>query len=355
MLTTHLLRMTYNTKKAAIVGIFSYMIFLVSVSCANFALIMEFRTIVKLPQRKFPALDTDAHVLMLGSCFSTHIGERLTNALPENQTAICPTGVLYNPLSVNAVLRTILTGKFDAERLLFKGNDNLWHSWLHTSAYSNPTREGCLKLISESLAKAANIARQASLICLTWGTSHIFELREEGFVVGNCHREPANRFAERRLTVEEIVDDTTKTLHLLREINPKVHVVLTISPYRYAKLGMHGNNLSKAILHLSSEKLEQSHNIVQYFPSFEIVTDELRDYRFFEADMLHPSATAVEYVWERFRLWTFSQRLSEYAADHEALLRLERHRPLSAAPAVLEQLEAQQAELRATLLKKWGK
>ncbi len=324
-----------------------------SEACANFALVMNFRTIVELPERNFELLDIRSQVLMLGSCFATHVGERLTDALPEGRTEVCPTGVLYNPLSVNEALRVILKGDFNEERYIFQGRDGLWHSWLHTSAFSASTKEACTESISERLKTASALAQRAHIICMTWGTSHVFELATGGFVVGNCHRETSSRFSERRLSIDEIVADTSRTLQLLHEANAEAQVVLTISPFRYAKLGMHGSNLSKSVLHLAAEELEKQFNFVHYFPAYEIVIDELRDYRFYEADMLHPSPVAVEYVWERFKSWTFSEHLLRFSEERANLLRLERHRPLTTDEKMLELLDRQRAEQRAAFHKRW--
>ncbi len=314
---------------------------------------MNFRTIVELPKRKFEQIDIHSQVLMLGSCFATHIGERLADALPEGQTDVCPTGVLYNPFSVNEALRAILKEDFDAERCIFLGRDGVWHSWLHTSVFSAPSKENCIKSISERLETASALMQKAHIICLTWGTSHVFELEKEGFIVGNCHRENPSRFSERRLSIDDIVSDTSRTLTLLHENNPKARVIITISPFRYAKLGMHGSNLSKSVLHLAADELEKAFDFVHYFPAYEIVIDEQKDYRFYEADMLHPSPIAVEYVWERFKSWAFSEQLLRFSEDRAALLRLERHRPLRNDPKSIELLEKQRTDLRFALRQKW--
>lgn len=295
---------------------------------------MEFRTRVELPAGG-PRLSPRSRCLWMGSCFAEHIGSRL----PRLQTAqgfpsviVNPFGVLYNPESIRIGIETLVENSFD-EKYLFRGKDGQWHSWLHSGEFSAEDKEECLNRILGRLLPAARLLWQADVLFVTFGTARVYELGCGGFVVGNCHREPAAAFTERNLSVEETVRTWLSLLRHLHQVNPSLQVVFTVSPYRYAKYGMHGSQLSKATLLLSIDRLVSAGGkdglpVSHYFPAYEIVLDELRDYRFFGPDMLHPSETAVGYVWERFRDWAFTPDMRQCAEEWQRLDNAFRHRPL---------------------------
>jgi len=319
-----------------------------------------FRTVVDLPRNGGVEVDIPSRVLLLGSCFAEHIGQHLADALPDGHVETNPFGVLYNPLSIAQALNVLATDEpFDARRHLFEGRDGLWHSWLHAGNFSAPTRTACLEQIEERLTAARRLTAEADLLCLTWGTAEVFELNvsdadDAAQVVANCHKELPARFARRRASINEIVSHTAAALQSLRQRRPQLRVVLTVSPYRYAGRGFHASTLTKATLHLAAEQLTTHTDGVVYFPAYEIVTDELRDYRFYDGDMLHPSAKAIDYVWERFSEWCFTPRLHDYAADRARLLADRRHRPLHTdGDAYAQFLEAAQKRQQA-FQAKWG-
>jgi len=265
----------------------------------------------------------------MGSCFAERIGARMTEAFPAGKVCVNPFGVLYNPESLRQALQIILYGSlFFPEEYLFEGCDGLWHSWLHSGAFSARRHDDCTRHIMQAYETAVETLRKADVLCVTFGTARIYEHRQRGFVVGNCHKEPAVLFGERILTVDEICTAWSPLLTDLEHERPDLTVVFTVSPYRYAKYGLHGNQLSKATLLLAIDRLAREHRNVAYFPAYEIVTDELRDYRFYDTDMLHPSEQASDYVWARFREWAFSPEMQQYAVDRAALAKAEAHRPL---------------------------
>ncbi|MBR1712841.1 MAG: GSCFA domain-containing protein [Alloprevotella sp.] len=289
---------------------------------------MDFRTIVELPRERVE-LGPQSGVLLVGSCFAEHIGGRMRAALPEGAVCVNPFGVLYNPESLRMALEIVVFGSlFFPEEYLFEGRDGLWHSWLHSGAFSAEKHEDCVSRIKAAYEEAVGLLRRADMLCVTFGTNHIYEHRTRGIVVGNCHKEPAAQFAERALDVEEICTGWDKLLDDLANEFPALRVVFTVSPYRYAKYGFHGSQLAKATLQLAVARLCAGHPNALYFPAYEIVVDELRDYRFYEADMLHPSAQAADYVWQRFADWAFTDELRDYAAEKAALEKAEAHRPL---------------------------
>ncbi len=166
------------------------------------------------------------------------------------------------------------------------------------------------------------------VLCLTFGTVHAYRHRTHGYIVGNCHKEAGNNFEVIKLSVEHIVNRWKELLKKIFERSPRLQVIFTVSPYRYAGYGLHENTLSKATLHLAVAALREAFPQCHYFPAYEIIIDELRDYRFYDADMLHPSGVAIEYIWERFADWCFSTETKEYIKDYQTILRDEQHRPL---------------------------
>lgn len=287
---------------------------------------MNFRTPVDLP-REHLSLTPQSAALTLGSCFAESVGSRMANAMPEGNVCVNPFGVLYNPESVRRALEIIAFGDlFFPDSYLFEGRDGLWHSWLHSGAFSATSQKACRERILQATNDAATLLGRADLLCLTWGTNRAYVLRDEGLLVGNCHKEVPARFVERSLSVEEIVTSWTATFEALRRAFPNLRIVLTVSPYRYAKYGLHGSQLAKATLLLAQAQLCAEHAGVYYFPAYEMVTDELRDYRFYEPDMLHPSAQAADYVWQRFADWTFSDELRRLATEREKQRKAEAHR-----------------------------
>ena len=237
---------------------------------------MEFRTIVNIPHPTFE-LEPCERILFVGSCFADNIGKRFEEE--KFRVMVNPFGVMYNPVSV-----------------------------LHT------------------VKKVANHTFDTAVFTL--GTNHVYVERATGEIVDNCQKRPQREFEERELTVEECVDALREAITLLRQANPKVNIIITVSPIRYAKYGYHGSQLSKAVLLLAADKvIKEEGERVYYFPAYEIVNDELRDYRFYKADMLHPNEQAVEYIWEQLVATCFSaeakQFLEEWRPIKEALV----HRP----------------------------
>ena len=315
---------------------------------------MDFRTIVPLPEKRLD-LTPRSSVLLLGSCFADEIGTRMRDALPERAVCANPFGALYNPESLRQALGILLYGSlFFPDDYLFQGADGLWHCWLNSGSFSAPTREECGRQVTEACDTAAALLRRADMVCVTFGTNRLYELRERGIVVANCHREAATRFTERAQGIDEIVDSWGRMLADLYQELPSLRVVFTVSPYRYAKYGLHGSQLAKAALLLAVERLCEAHPNALYFPAYEMVLDELRDYRFFNADMLHPSPQAADYVWQRFSEWVCSDELRQYTAERASLLAAEAHRPLHPDSEGHRKFQIALEKRRAAFERKWG-
>lgn len=255
-----------------------------------------FTTTVKIePSAK--KITHNSRMITIGSCFSEHIGQRLIEAcFPVDPN---PFGVLFNPVSIKNSLVDLIENKhFTVEDLFLNGS--LWSSFSHSTLFSSTDVASCLNNINSRIEEAHSQILNADFLLITFGTAWVYELKQSGEVVSNCHKLPAEQFHRRRLSVEEIVNDYTELFNRIKTINPGIEVVFTVSPIRHWKDGAHANNISKSILHLAIETLTDKFDFVSYFPAYEIQLDELRDYRFYDADMFHPTDVAIDYIWKRF-------------------------------------------------------
>lgn len=236
----------------------------------------------------------DDKLLLLGSCFADNIGEKF--GTHYFQMLSNPYGTLYNPASIAAILSPIANIQFPISNPPIIEWGGLWHSMLHHGSFSHSDRAQVLLHCEQSRELLHAFLQEATVVIVTFGTAWVYEY--EGKVVSNCHKMPTNRFVRRRLSVDEIVAMWQPLLQAM----PDKHWIFTVSPIRHIKDGLHENQLSKAILLQAVEELVNKANCdkVGYFPSYEILLDELRDYRFFAEDMVHPSPVAVEYIWQRF-------------------------------------------------------
>lgn len=305
-----------------------------------------FRTTVKIEPSALKISHEDK-ILTLGSCFSENIGDKLQKAFFE--TDINPFGVLFNPSSIKNSLNMLAEHKVFTEQDIFK-HGSLWNSFSHSTLFSTQHVEDTLQQINSRLSIASGNLSKTKFLLITFGTSWVYEYKDTTAVVANCHKLPANQFTRRRLSVEEIVCDYIALFHKLKTEYPDLQVIFSISPIRHWKDGAHENNLSKSILHLSVEKLQKLFSWVNYFPAYEILLDELRDYRFFASDMFHPSELAVDYIWQRFSETYFSTKTNQLKVRLEKLSTQMAHRPIH--PDSIEfsyfsyQVEQQKAELR---------
>lgn len=255
---------------------------------------MDFRTPVEWHGESEEIKYSD-HVLLMGSCFAENVG----GLLLENKFScdVNPFGILYNPLSIAKALRQMLDGKVYTMDDLFDSGGQ-WHSWMHHSSFSSADADECLNRINSRLEKAASALPRTSWLVMTWGTAFVYEKDSE--VVGNCHKQPDRLFTRRLLDVDTICGEWNDTLREAKQRFPGLKVMLSVSPIRHLKDGLHGNQISKSVLLLAIDRLCRELDFCHYFPSYEIVMDELRDYRFYAEDMLHPSPLAVKYIWECF-------------------------------------------------------
>ncbi len=259
---------------------------------------------------------------MLGSCFSDEIGRQMAER--KMQVTCNPFGTLYNPLSIaNAIHMTELPELVE--------HDGLWHSMAHHGSFSRATKEEAEKAVAESIETMQRALEEATVVIVTFGTAWVYELsaisHQPSVIVGNCHKMPEKWFSRRRLTVEEIVEAWQPVL--VQYADKKW--LFTVSPIRHVRDGLHENQVSKATLLMAVDQMVNStwpNGKWQYFPSYEIVMDELRDYRFYADDLVHPSNMAVEYIWERFcETFCTSQTINAMHIAHKEW-KFAHHRPL---------------------------
>ena len=293
-------------------------------------------------------IDHHSKIMLIGSCFSEHISGKLKFSgfdVFEN-----PHGILFHPLAIErAVSDCLRETQYSKEDLVFNGE--VWTSLNHHGRFNNPDPQAVLDSINASIRKAHVFLKNTSHLVLTLGTSWAYRHLEKESLVANCHKIPQKEFKKELLSREEILASLERTVSQVREINPEVAIILTVSPVRHIKDGMVENTLSKARLHESVQQLLAEKDGISYFPAYELMMDDLRDYRFYKSDLIHPNETAVEYIWERFsESWidpSAGQLMQEAQSIHRAL----KHRPLQASSGkhreFQEMIERQMRELQA--------
>ena len=251
---------------------------------------MQFTTKVEIEKPQF-LIEPKDELLFVGSCFADNMGQRFA----DNCFRVVrnPYGVMYNPVSI---LHSV-------ER---------WQQGM-------PNADGIRKKNTPDIA------------FLTLGTNHVYRLKETGEIVDNCQKRPQKLFNEEELTIEQCADALQKAVDILRNDNPEIKIVITVSPIRYAKYGFHGSQLSKATLLLAADALTKANGNVYYFPAYEILNDDLRDYRFYASDLLHPSDEGIEYIWQKFRETFLNEEGNKILETGAKELRHYGHRPLKGA------------------------
>lgn len=305
---------------------------------------MDFRIPVEIPPYPFRIGPSDRG-LVVGSCFAAHIGGWLRSG--KMPLCVNPFGVLYNPASISQALERLASGRLFGEDELFE-NNGLWHSFGHHGDFSGQDREITLAKINHALTDGTAALTKADYLMLTLGTAWVYEW--QGKVVANCHKLPAREFTRRRLSVAEIVGMLAEQIDRWLE----KRVILTVSPVIHRGDGMVENQLSKSSLIVAAHELvSRFPERVSYFPAYEIVTGELRDYRFYAEDMCHPSPLAVGVVRERFAEGLLSPEAVSLVADAAELRRAMDHRPLHQESMEYERFRAKMRQKAETLQRRY--
>ncbi|MDR2840934.1 MAG: GSCFA domain-containing protein [Paludibacter sp.] len=280
----------------------------------------NFRTKVNISPCEWK-IDYQSRLISFGSCFSTNIGSKLENAY--FQIDVNPFGVLFNPVSIVESIKLLLSKTTFTENDIFEAN-SLWNSFCFSTLFSDTTLENTLNKINSRFVAAQNNFQLSDIVLITFGTAWVYEDIESAAVVANCHKLPSNRFRRRRLSTDEIVATYKDILQLF----PQKKFIFTVSPIRHFKDGATENNRSKAVLLLAIEQITEQFANSFYFPAYEIVNDELRDYRFYSPDMLHPSTVAIDYIWERFGETFFDSTTEQTKQELENFYAQVSHRPI---------------------------
>lgn len=284
----------------------------------------SFRSEIKIPKSVFKIKYTD-HIFSIGSCFTQHIHGKLVDHYFNSFSNPC--GIVFNPVSISNQINHLLKNEtWEARDLFFDGE--LYHGLHHHGDFSGANEQKVLATLNSTAVLAAEKLIKADILLITFGTSIVYVLKEKNVLVANCHKIPNHFFDRKFLEVEEIVDSTDTWINSLTKINPHLNIILTISPVRHLKEGFTDNTLSKARLALAVEKLCKSNNNIHYFPAYEIVLDDLRDYRFFGEDLVHPNDMAIDYVWSKFKETYFNHESINLLDKLDQIHKAKNHRPI---------------------------
>lgn len=259
---------------------------------------MKFRT-EYIPEKSNIRLNPALPVVLAGSCFSQNIAGKMHE---NSWEALNPCGTLYNPLSIKEaidIMCDVTNGEARFEKSLFE-EKGIWSSWWFDSSFSALLKEDAIEEFKTRQNVFLEKLKLGKVLIVTFGTSICYFLSETDTPVGNCHKQPSYFFYRSRLSIDKIVDCWNSLLEMLRQEFPDLKVILTVSPVRHLKDGFEGNSRSKAILQLALEKICECNEDCLYFPAYEILNDDLRDYRFYSSDLCHPSEEAIDYIWQKF-------------------------------------------------------
>ncbi|GLB52804.1 hypothetical protein NBRC110019_18440 [Neptunitalea chrysea] len=265
-------------------------------------------------------------LLLMGSCFVTNIGEKLANA--KFKHTVNPFGVIFQPLAIEKLIERAINEVFFTENDIFFYNEQ-WHSYEVHSQCSHTDKEVFLSRLNNTLRTLKASLQAATCFVLTLGTAWVYRFIETDRLVANCHKVPQKKFLKELLSVEDIQISIEAIIGLLRSVNPTIRVITTVSPVRHLKDGFIENMRSKSHLITALHKVVEPRKQIYYFPSYEIMIDELRDYRFYKDDMVHPSALAVDYIWERFTEVWISEETRTTMNEVESISKGLAHRPFN--------------------------
>ena len=290
-------------------------------------------------------------MLLMGSCFSDNIGAKLRDAMVD--VLVNPFGTIFNPLSIAGAVDKIIDNATIAGAELFMSG-GVWNSYDFHSRFSMASKDAALQRMNASIGEAHEHLKVCNTLVLTLGTAVVYRRRDTGEVVTNCHKVPQQEFTRRLASVEEITESLTRAVERLHEFNPALRILFTVSPIRHIADGLEMNSLSKAVLRVAvNNVVRQFKGVVEYFPAFEIVIDDLRDYRFYGADMVHPSDVAIEYIWQTFQATYFDDRSTQAIARCERVSKRLKHRPMSNNPDVVARFNADTQAVIANLKKEY--
>ncbi len=305
---------------------------------------MKFRT--EIEPSNYQGLFTHSdHILSIGSCFANNVAIELEKdgfLIDQN-----PMGILFNPISIMKNIQNAFQQNLN-ESLIIKRDDYFYH-FDYPSQFYAESQEKLGEKIKRIQEDTTTLLKKSNRLILTFGTAWVYNWIKKDEIVANCHKIPAHEFKKELLDLNYLMKSYDQFFEELLVINPNLEIILTVSPIRHIKNGLHENNLSKSVLLLLTDYLVQHFDFVHYFPAYEIVLDDLRDYRFFGSDLIHPSPQAIDYVYEKFGATYFDQRTQAIVNVQRKINALKTHRPLAPNPKSQELKTAQIAELHREL------
>lgn len=306
---------------------------------------MELQTKVSL-KKGAPTIDYNANLILLGSCFAENIGDKLTHY--KFRSSVNPFGILFHAKAIETFLFMATQQEEYAEEDVFHYNEQ-WHCFDAHSSLSSPDKLELLFNLNNGLINSNQRLKSVTHIIITLGTSWVYKLKQLDMIVANCHKVPQKEFEKSLLSVEDNVKSLQTSVALLKSVNPKVKIIFTVSPVRHIKDGAVENTVSKSNLLSAVYSITQGYDDLDYFPSYELMMDELRDYRFYKEDMIHPSSLAVDYIWEKFKDSWVSETSQQMMKNIEDIQKGMAHKPFNpeseAHKSFLQKLEIKKQEI----------
>jgi len=305
--------------------------------------------ILPFPLKKFiHQVNIKQAILLMGSCFAEEIGAKLEER--KFNAVINPHGILYNPISIcNALTDYIENKKYTKEDIF--PHDELWRSFNHHSKFADTDADVCIENINHRISQTHQQLKEANWLLITFGSAFAYTHNKQ--IVANCHKLPSSQFEKILIPKQQISDTWQKQLATLKEFNPQLTILFTVSTVRYVRDGVIENNRSKGILLDAVHTLTEQNTNCFYFPAYEIVIDELRDYRFFKEDLVHPNHLAINYVWQKFTDALCDEETKNFMTDYEPILKSLRHRDLREGTTATLKFKKQLEEKQVALKKKY--
>ncbi len=285
----------------------------------------SFRTLIKVKKQK-PVIDYDSKILLIGSCFTEHVSKKLDYY--KFDTLTNPFGILFNSNALKTAIQQIVENKLYTKTNLVQHN-NLWHSFNHHSQFSSPDFKITLNSINAKIIEANQFIKEASHIIITLGTAWIYTCNKSHNIVANCHKIPQQEFTKYLQNTSQIIDDLSHIYTDIKRVNPIAKLLFTVSPVRHLRNGFIENMLSKAHLISAVQTHTKSKIDSFYIPAYEIMMDDLRDYRFYKSDMIHPNSTAINYIWGFFKNCWISDKTNQTMEEIESVQKDLQHRPFN--------------------------
>jgi lysophospholipase L1-like esterase len=291
---------------------------------------MNFRTQIPLNTStslsKQSKIDYSSKVVLFGSCFSENISKKLIYFKFQNFSN--PFGILFHPLAIEMLITNIVNERIYTEKDIFFHNER-WHCYEAHSELSNPSKEDLLLKLNAAISTANRQLKEVSHIIITLGTSWTYRLIETDTVVSNCHKVPQKKFLKELLLIDEITNSLEAIITLIKSVNNNIEIIFTVSPVRHLKDGFVENMRSKSHLLSAIHQVVAPRDHIHYFPSYEIMMDDLRDYRFYSSDMIHPNETAINYIWEAFKMVWIHEKSTDLMSEIDTIQKGLSHRPFN--------------------------